>query len=161
MPLPGSQMQLTRAADYAVRVLIYLATLRNCSRIQLPALTRATDVPSSFLSKIMQALSRAGMVSSRRGPGGGFAILPAGRGASLRRVIEAIHGPVQINVCLQSGKSCPRSPRCPAHPIWVEAQAAMLDVLSRAFIDDLAAEALISLGKQALPDTTGAKTGTR
>ena len=56
----GSTMQLTRAADYAVRVMIHLATLPAQERTLLPALATATGAPKSFLSKVLQALCRAG-----------------------------------------------------------------------------------------------------
>jgi DNA-binding IscR family transcriptional regulator len=56
----------------------------------------------------------------------------------MREVIEAIDGPVHLNVCLISVRACGRSKWCPAHTVWVEAQRAMLDVLSGAVIEDLA-----------------------
>jgi len=138
MAQSGSSMQLTRAADYAVRVMIHLATLPANERTLLPSLARATGTPESFLSKILQALGRAGLVASRRGQSGGFEILPPGRVASVRAVIEAIDGPIGLNICLVSGASCNRKSFCPAHPIWASAQEAMLDVLNAARIADLA-----------------------
>ena len=108
-------MQLTRAADYAVRVMVHLATLPAHERALLPALAKATDAPESFLSKVLQALVRAKLISSRRGQSGGFEILPRGRQASMYEVIEAIDGPIQLNVCLVSGRSCNRKTCCPAH----------------------------------------------
>ena len=137
----GSTMQLTRAADYAVRVSIHLATLPGHERALLPALARATGAPLSFLSKVLQGLCRAGFVASRRGHSGGFEILPAGRQASVRQVIEAIDGPICLNLCLVSGASCNRSSFCPAHPIWTKAQEAMLEVLNAASIAELAVRA--------------------
>ncbi len=134
-------MQLTRAADYAVRVMIHLATLPMNQRALLPELALATGAPSSFLSKILQSLSRGGLIASRRGQLGGFSILPNGQQASMRAVIEAIDGPISLNLCLQHGKSCNRSSWCPAHLVWVQAQAAMLDVLDKAMIADLARQA--------------------
>jgi Rrf2 family protein len=134
-------MQLTRAADYAVRVMVHLATLPARERVLLPVLAQATGTPESFLSKVLQALSRAKLISSRRGQSGGFEILERGRKASMREVIEAIDGPLCLNVCLLSGGSCSRKARCPAHPVWVHAQQAMLDVLSDAVIADLASQA--------------------
>jgi len=131
-------MQLTRAADYAVRVMIHLATLPDHERALLPALARATGTPESFLSKVLQALCRAGFIASRRGQSGGFEILPPGRNASIRAVIEAIEGPICLNLCLISGASCNRKPYCPAHPIWAKAQEAMLAVLDTATVADLA-----------------------
>jgi Rrf2 family protein len=136
-------MQLTRAADYGVRVMVHLATLPAHERALLPALAEATEAPVSFLSKVLQALSRANLISSWRGKSGGFAILPRGRQASMREVIEAIDGPICLNVCLVAGKSCGRKSWCPAHPVWLRAQQAMLDVLSKAQIAELAATAPI------------------
>jgi Rrf2 family protein len=138
MKRPNSSMQLTRAADYAVRVMIHLAALHTEGRVSLPELAAATDAPESFLSKILQALSRAGLISSRRGQLGGFQISQGGREASMLKVIEAIDGPICLNVCLISGKSCQRKAHCPAHPIWAQAQTAMMEVLSRATVAELA-----------------------
>lgn len=138
----GSTMQLTRAADYGVRVMIHLATLPAHQRARLPALARATGAPESFLSKVLQALCRAGFLDSRRGQSGGFEMLPAGRKASVRTVIEAIEGPICLNLCLVHGASCNRKSTCPAHPVWERAQEAMLGVLSTANIADLAMEAV-------------------
>jgi Rrf2 family protein len=133
-------MQLTRAADYAVRVMVYLAAQPAEARILLPALAEATDAPESFLSKVLQALARAGFISSRRGQAGGFAILERGTQASMREVVEAIDGPMCLNVCLMTERSCPRKAWCPAHPVWVKAQEAMLQVLDGARIAEMAAQ---------------------
>ncbi len=152
-------MQLTRAADYAVRVMIHLATLPENQRVLLPSLADATGAPGSFLSKVLQSLSRAGLVSSRRGQLGGFEILVRGRQASVREVIEAIEGPIYLNVCLADGKSCDRKLSCPAHPVWMQAQSAMLEVLSAAMIADLAMQAVtpdLSLSTLVVPQTTRA-----
>jgi Rrf2 family protein len=138
MKRPNSSMQLTRAADYGVRVMIHLAGPPTEQRVSLPELAEAADAPESFLSKVLQALSHAGLISSRRGQSGGFLISPRGREASMLEVIEAIDGPICLNVCLVSGRSCHRKAQCPAHPVWAQAQTAMLGVLSGARIADLA-----------------------
>jgi len=132
MKKPNSPMQLTRAADYAIRVMIHLSTPASDGRVSLPELAKATGAPESFLSKVMQALAHNGLISSRL-------ISAKGRAASMRDVIEAIDGPIYLNVCLMSGNSCRRKANCPAHPIWRQAQQAMLDVLTGASIASLAA----------------------
>jgi Rrf2 family protein len=133
-------MQLTRAADYGVRVMIHLATLPGKERALLPALARATGAPASFLSKVLQTLCGAGMIDSRRGQSGGFEILDRGRHASVREIVEAVDGPIYLNVCTITGASCDRKSFCPAHPFWKRAQEAMLAVLNGAIVADLAAE---------------------
>jgi Rrf2 family protein len=141
MKKTNSSMQLTRAADYGVRVMIRLTALKNDGWISLPDLAHATGAPESFLSKVLQSLARAGFISSRRGQSGGFHITPRGVTSSMREVIEAIDGVICLNVCLSPGRSCSSKAHCPAHPVWVEAQQAMMEVLSRASIASLAAGA--------------------
>jgi len=157
MDKSNASMQLTRGADYAVRVMIHLATLPEEERALLPSLALATGAPSSFLSKVLQTLSRAGLIASRRGQLGGFEILPRGRKSSIREVIEAIDGPICLNVCLQHGKSCSRKSWCPAHLVWAQAQAAMLQVLGKAMIADLAKQAspLVSNDLALAPQLSG------
>jgi Rrf2 family protein len=147
-------MQLTRAADYAVRVMIHLATLKPGERVSLPGMVAATGAPDSFLSKVLQSLTRARLITSRRGPAGGFEISVPGRRASMRDVIEAVDGRMCLNVCLNERRSCPRKDWCPAHPVWIRAQAAMLEVLGTAMIADLAADARNE------PESAQEKTGT-
>jgi len=89
-------MQLTRAADYAVRVMIHMAGLPLGTTVRLRTLALAVTVPESFLAKVLQTLTRAGLVVSRRGPDGGFELVPSSMQASLLDVIDAIEGPAQI-----------------------------------------------------------------
>jgi len=134
-------MQLTRGADYAVRVMIQLASPESDGRLSLPGLAAATDAPESFLSKVLQSLARAGLITSRRGQAGGFRITPRGRDSSMREVIEAVDGPICLNVCLAHGPSCTRKAQCPAHPVWARAQRALFDVLSSVTVATMAAQA--------------------
>lgn len=134
-------MQLTRAADYAVRVMIHLAGAPHAERVSLPALAQAADAPDSFLSKVLQSLARAGLITSRRGQAGGFAISWLGIRATVREVVEAVDGPIRLNLCVSGGRSCGRKSWCPAHPVWVRAQQAMMEVLESATVAGLASQA--------------------
>ncbi len=145
-------MQLTRAADYAVRVMIHLAGLPPGTRASRGELAREAECPEQFLSKVLQSLTRAGLVISHRGNTGGFELLEAHRGTSLLDVVQAIEGPVRLNLCLTSDHACGRQESCPAHGVWVEAQEAMLSVLQSASIGHLAKEVAARSGNGAVPD---------
>jgi len=136
-------MQLTRAADYAVRVMIHLAGLPQGKRTRRTELADAAECPEQFLSKVLQGLTRAGLIVSHRGNTGGFELPDTHRSASLLEVVEAIEGPVRLNLCLHSDHACPRQEWCPAHPVWAEAQEAMAKVLEVACIDELARRAAL------------------
>lgn len=136
----NSSMQLTRAADYGVRVMIHLASPTADGRQSLSALAKVADAPESFLSKILQALVRASLIESRRGQSGGFEISQSGSNATIRTVIEAVDGPVHLNLCLVEGRPCHRKSWCPAHPVWERAQGAMFAVLDSMTIAELAGQ---------------------
>jgi Rrf2 family protein len=131
-------MQLTRAADYAVRVMIHLAGLPSETRVSRSELSTAAECPEQFLCKVLQSLARAGLVISHRGNTGGFELQECHRKASLLDIVEAIEGPLHLNVCLNRDHGCNRQGWCPAHNVWGEAQQALQKVLRAATIDDLA-----------------------
>jgi Rrf2 family protein len=131
-------MQLTRAADYAVRVMIHLAGQPPGTRASRGELARAAECPEQFLSKVLQSLTRAGLVISHRGNTGGFELPEARSATPLLDVVQAIEGPVRLNLCLTGEHACERQERCPAHGVWAEAQVAMLSVLQSVSIGNLA-----------------------
>jgi Rrf2 family protein len=131
-------MQLTRAADYAVRMMIHLATLPPDSRTNRAVLAAACEIPEPFVGKILQTLTRAGLIASHRGVNGGFGLTHRPDAVSLLDVVEAVEGPTLLNICIRPGDSCARKSWCPAHPVWVEAQHAMTAVLRRATLASLA-----------------------
>jgi len=139
-------MQITRASDYAVRVMIHLAGLPPNSTVQQSVLSQATDVSGHFLSKVLQQLVRSRLIRSQRGSGGGFALAVPAAGVSLLDVVEAIEGPMRLNQCIEEGPSCERKSWCPAHQIWAEAQAAVVNVLGAASMASLAAQAKADSG---------------
>jgi Rrf2 family protein len=148
-------MQLTRAADYAVRVMIHLASQPEDTVVSKTLLAKAAEAPESFLSKILQSLARAGLIQARRGVEGGFSLLSRGAGASLLDVVEAIDGPIALNLCLNSDVSCHRQPGCAAHKVWVQAQSAMLSVLSGAKIAAMVPVPEPGRALQSIAQTTG------
>ena len=131
-------MQITRAADYAVRVMVHLASLPPGSRVQKSALVELSEAPESFLSKVLQRMVANRLISSRRGGGGGFELAVPPERVSVLTVVEAIDGPIHLNLCVPGASGCDRSLACAVHPVWVEARAALVKVLGGASMARLA-----------------------
>jgi Rrf2 family protein len=142
-----ARMQITRATDYAVRATIHLATIPVLVRVPGPDLARAIGAPESFVSKVLQQLVQAGLVSSQRGMRGGFQLARRAANISLLEVVEAIEGPTQLNLCLPPESDCSRKDWCGAHPVWAEAQEALVKVLGEASIAELARASNSNLAK--------------
>jgi Rrf2 family protein len=137
-------MQLTRAADYAVRVMVHLAGLPPETRASRTELAEAAQCPDQFLSKVLQSLTRANLVVSHRGNTGGFELPSRALGTSILQVVEAVEGPIRLNLCLISDNACTRQTWCPVHGVWAEAQEAMTGVLGRVTISEMAAKAYLA-----------------
>lgn len=129
---------VTRAADYALRATLVLAALPSGSRICLTDLAAECEVSPAFLYKVLGQLARAGLLVPHRGVSGGYELTEQARSGSVLDVVEAVNGLPPVNICVISG-DCHRSPGCPAHPVWVEAQQRVREVLVDARIADLAA----------------------
>lgn len=76
-------MQLTRAADYGVRVLMHLAERPAGTHLRREELARAAGVPDTFMSKVLQRLVASRLLVSRRGRRGGFGLARPGAAISL------------------------------------------------------------------------------
>ena len=131
-------MQLTRFGDYAVRGLIHLAIKDNGGLATLSEIAKDQYVPLSFLAKVMQALSKAGLVIAYRGKGGGFSLARRAEDITIKDVIEAVEGPIILNRCLIRNGECKSDLYCGAHPVWRDAQQAIVKVLEEYSVADLA-----------------------
>lgn len=151
VPGPFWNMQINRATDYAVRVMVQLAILPPGTKQQLTSLERATGVRGSFLSKVLQRLVHAGLIASHRGNGGGFCLRVDRDQTTLLEVIEAMEGPMYLNQCLISGLSCERKPWCSVHPVWERAQIALREIFTSVSIGQLAGDTTASSWKSRQP----------
>jgi Rrf2 family protein len=133
-------MKLTRGGEYGIRGVLYLAQQPEGKVSMLSAIAKEQDVPPRFLAKIFQALAKAGVVKSHRGAKGGFSLARPAAEITIKDVIEAVEGPLQLNICLVAPGECNRESLCPIHTVWEEAQDKMMMVLSRKNFADLARE---------------------
>lgn len=135
-------MQLTRAADYALRAMIHLAGVPTGRRVSSSELASSADVSETFLSKVLQKLVARGLVTSYRGQGGGFQLSLTPAEISMLEIVEAIEGPIVLNCCTSAADHCDRQGWCAAHRVWAEAQAKMKEVLGAAKLDRMSKESL-------------------
>lgn len=123
-------MQITRETDYAIRCVYYLAGGKG-EVTMVEEIARKMDTPKSFLAKILQKLARANIVKSYRGVKGGFRLARRPKEISLLDVIEAIQGPVAMNICALDDKLCRFSSSCAIHPVWIDVRKQVEKVLRK------------------------------
>jgi Rrf2 family protein len=117
--------------------MIYLASISSEAVVPFREIARQMLVPEDFLAKILKTLVDEGLVKSTRGPHGGYALAKPATGISFLEVIEAVEGPIALNVCLDED-GCGKAAACTMVGVWREGQERMLEVYRAATLASLA-----------------------
>jgi Rrf2 family protein len=89
------------------------------------------DIPSHFLAKIAQQLSKAGIIEILQGARGGYRLIVPPEKLSLLDVIEAIIGEIFLNDCVIRPESCHASSSCAVNNVWMQARDQLRQTLSQ------------------------------
>lgn len=131
-------LQISRKIEYALRAMIFLASQPFEAVVPFREIARRMDVPQDFMAKILKTLVAKRMVRSTRGAHGGYSLAHPSNGISMLDVIEAVEGPVKVNVCQDSHDACKLSRSCTMYGVWKLGQERMLEVYRAATLDKLA-----------------------
>ena len=124
-----SLMQIPRRVDYGLRAIIYLSTQDPEKCCSIAEIARQQNVPKKFL--------RRGLIRSKRGSCGGYTLARLPDQISFYDVIEALEGPIAVNVCMNEELSCDQLPRCAMVGVWSEIQQKVTEVFTRTTLADL------------------------
>lgn len=110
-------MIFSKACEYGIRATMYVSlnSLEN-KRVSLKDISREIDSPEAFTAKVLQQLSRSGIINSLKGPTGGFFIdKPTMQKTNLSHVVYAIEGASFFKGCGLGLKECSEKRPCPLH----------------------------------------------
>ena len=148
-------LRLTKKADYGLMALKYLAeqsTAHAAAAQSASAAQSAKDIalayhiPPPLLAKILQTLTRAGLLVSHAGTNGGYALARPASQISAFEVIRAIDGPLFITSCITIHGPCDLAGHCTIKEPLRKVNDSIKDLLSNIYISDLAEMAEASQG---------------
>jgi Rrf2 family nitric oxide-sensitive transcriptional repressor len=129
-------MRLTRFTDYGLRTLIYLA-LRPDTLASIAEIAAAYRISESHMTKVVCALGQAGLIETLRGRNGGLRLARPAARIGLGQVVRATEPELALVEC-QAGGECAIDGCCRLRSIMDEATAALLGVLDRYTVADVA-----------------------
>jgi len=127
---------ITRRGDYGLIAVLYLAREDSGALSQIHEIATNCNLPEPFLAQIMRLLVRAGLVKSKKGVGGGFALARDPKEISFLDVLEALEGPVAVNRCQSPVEACEHKGNCSMEFVWKRTQDALVQVLGETKIAD-------------------------
>lgn len=107
----------SKATEYALRATIFIAQKGSeVAKLGIDEIAQAIDSPKSFTAKILQLLSRDNhIVSSVRGPNGGFYLTEKAKQLPIRIILQAMGEEERLEKCVMGLKQCSETQPCPMH----------------------------------------------
>ncbi len=96
-------MEISRKADYALRAVLYIAQAKSL-RPTINEIARSEKIPREFLAKVLLDLTEAQILKSFQGVSGGYQLARRPAQITMLEVVEAISGPVMLNLCQPNQK---------------------------------------------------------
>lgn len=109
---------LSQTGEYALRAVVHLAQQGRDGPLKIDEIATALDIPRNYLSKILHRLVGAGLLTSARGPTGGFRLAVAADELTLAEVVEAFDPVLADRRCLLGKERCSDAHPCQAHVRW-------------------------------------------
>jgi Rrf2 family protein len=134
-------MRLSATDVYALQALGFLAARHGDGWMASETISEATGVARPYLARVLAALVAGGILASKKGAGGGYALLRAPESVDLAEVMRAVDGPVAPLSCVSRSfyEPCVVEDRCHARgAIWTRVRDACLSALADVTVADLA-----------------------
>ncbi len=131
-------MILSRASEYAIRAMVYMAEKGGESPTQLKDIAESEGIPFHFLAKTMQVLTRIRLVKSFRGPRGGFTLMKSPDQIYLYEIVNAFDAISQWETtCILGINPCSDEVVCPIHEDWKPIKAEIFKMFQEKTLTDL------------------------
>lgn len=132
-------MRLTTKGRFAVTAMVDLAMRQTRGPVTLAAISERQHISLSYLEQLFGKLRRRKLVSSVRGPGGGYRLAEPMQGITVAEIVIAVDEPLDATQC--GGKeNCKDDKRCMTHDLWANLNKKMHEYLSSVSLADLVAQ---------------------
>ena len=131
-------MKLSTRSTYGLRAMLGLAIAYETGSVILRELAESQRLPPTYLEQLMIPLRKAGLVSASRGVHGGHSLARPPAEITIAEIVEVLEGPLQLVECTSVASCCWQPEACALKDLLDEAGEAMLAVLRRTTLADLA-----------------------
>ncbi len=129
---------LSHTSKYALKALHFISKATS-DKAKLPALeiSEQTGIPKPFLSKLLKQLASLNIVSSNKGPNGGFFMTEAQLSQSVLDIIIRLEGKDIFKACILNFEACDERTPCPIHALVAKEKSGLRNSINRLKISDL------------------------
>lgn len=136
----------SRQCEYALQAVLYMSAQPKAKYTNINEISEHLGIPMPFLGKTLQLLVKGKVLSSLKGPNGGFRLGKDPREIALFHVVEAIDGTDFMTSCVLGFPECSSKIPCPMHSDWGQLRDRVYQMLANKTVADISKE--ISESKQ-------------
>ncbi|MCX6538324.1 MAG: Rrf2 family transcriptional regulator [Acidobacteria bacterium] len=134
-------LRLSKKADYALIAITHLTLKSGSSSAR--EIAEQFDIPIELMAKVLQRLTRRGLLTSQQGTRGGYQLARAASGISIADVIQAIDGPVAVTACSAHADRCGQFAKCNVRdPLW-KIREIIVSALKATTVSELAKDVIV------------------
>ena len=143
-------IMISNSSKYAIKAVLYLALHSNEDhKIMVKDIAEPINVPQAYIAKLLQELAKENMISSTRGPKGGFYLNSDNENQPVINILNIIDGENRLTSCMLSLEKCNEEKPCPLHNILSQSRKGILKILNDMTIKELALD--VKKGNSYLP----------
>ena len=129
-------MKLTTKGRYAVTAMLDLALHAQKGPVSLADISERQGISISYLEQLFSKLRKNDLVSSVRGPGGGYRLSRDGAEIFVAQIIDAVDEKVDVTRCMGNG-NCQEGETCLTHDLWQDLSMQLHNFLSEISVQGL------------------------
>lgn len=150
-PLQATAFHVSTRGEYGMRLMTELARNWGRGSVSLHTVAEREGLPEAYLEQLVATLRKAGLVTGKRGAGGGYMLAKDPSVITAGDVVRALEGPIEPQICTAEGDpilNCVHEPGCGTRLVWVRLQATIAKALDALTLAELATW---PTGRAALP----------
>jgi Rrf2 family protein len=140
-PLQATAFHVSTRGEYGMRLMVELARHWGRGTVSLHAVAEQESLPEAYLEQLVATLRRTGLVTGKRGAGGGYQLAKDPSGITAGDVVRALEGPIEPQICTAEGEAvlnCVHEPSCGTRLVWVKLQETIAKALDALTLAELA-----------------------
>lgn len=135
-------MLLSKTCSYGIRAAIYIAVQKDLRYVPIKEIAETLKISFHFLTKILQILTKKGIIESSKGPGGGVGLRIDPSEISILDIIYAIDSSDIFKECVLGLPGCSKENPCPMHSTWGVLRLDLYEMLRNETLEGLASQVI-------------------
>lgn len=130
-------MKISTKGRYGIKAMLQLALVYEKELISVRTISKKQNISELYLEQIFSVLRKAQLVKSIRGAKGGYSLTRPPKDITIKNIMDALEGPINISDCIKEDANCDNLDRCATRVLWVKIRDSIDEIFSSVTLQDI------------------------